>query len=67
MPVRDHQGITLSVFNGLWNRGTPDTVPIDHFSDCNNIDFTGSSSFRTRDGIIPSQTVDVPLVNIKRI
>lgn len=67
MPVRDHQGITLSVFNGLWNRGTPDTVPIDHFSDCNNIDFTGSSSFRTRDGIIPSQTVDVPLANIKRI
>jgi hypothetical protein len=66
MPVRDHQGITLATFNGYWNRGDVDTTPIDHFSDCNNIRFTGNS-FKTRDGIGISQNVAVPLYNIKRI
>ncbi len=66
MPVRDHTGITLSTFNGYWNRGDIDTVPQDHFSDCNNIRFIGNS-FKTRDGIGISQNVSAPLINIKRI
>jgi hypothetical protein len=66
-PVRDHQGIVLTQFNGLWNRGNVDTVPIDHFTDCLNIDFFGSSSFKTRDGIIPLQVGATPLQNVKRI
>jgi len=66
MPVRDHTEITLSTFNGYWNRGDVDTTPIDHFSDCNNIQFVGNS-FKTRDGITISQNVAVPLFNIKRI
>jgi hypothetical protein len=65
-PVRDHTGITLATFNGYWNRGDIDTVPIDHFSDANNIQFLGNS-FKTRDGITISQNVAVPLYNIKRI
>jgi hypothetical protein len=67
MAVRDHQGIPLTAFNGLWQRGNPDTVPVDHFSDCNNIDYFGRSSFQTRPGIAISQTVKVPLSNVKRV
>jgi hypothetical protein len=37
--IRDHQGLVLDKFNGLWNRGDIDTTPRDHFSDCNNIDY----------------------------
>ena len=66
MAVRDHQGIVLDTFNGLWKRGNIDKVPADHFSDCNNIDYYGSSSFRTRDGVGISQSVNVPLSNVKR-
>src|ERR1700681_327809 len=67
MSVRDHTGIPIDTFNGLWNRGDVDTTPPDHFSDGNNFDFVGGSSFRTRPGIAISQTVLVPLSNIKRI
>lgn len=66
-PVRDHIGIPIIAFNGLWERGDTDTTPPDHFSSCNNIDFVAQSSFGTRAGINLSQTVLVPLSNIKRI
>jgi hypothetical protein len=67
MSVRDHQGIAIDKFNGLWDRGDIDTTPPDHFFDCNNIDFIAQSSFGTRPGIAISQDVLVPLTNIKRI
>ncbi len=66
-PVRDHQGLALDKFNGLWGRGDDDTVPQDHFTDCNNIDFIAQSTFATRPGIAISQDVLVPLTNIRRI
>lgn len=64
---RDHTPVILDEFNGLWDRGDLDNVPLDHFSDCDNVTFRGSSSFGTRDGIDISQDVAVPLSNIKRI
>ena len=67
MTVRDHQGLVLDKFNGLWQRGDVDTTPKDHFSDCNNIDFTAQSTFETRPAIAISQEVLVPLGNIRRI
>lgn len=67
MTVRDHTGVVLDKFNGLWDRGNVDETPLDHFSDCNNVKFVGSASFATRDGIGISQSVKVPLINIKRI
>lgn len=68
MPTyRDHQPIVIDQFNGLWNRGDQDNVPLDHFGDCNNIQFSGNSSFATRPGIDISQDVNVPISNIKRI
>lgn len=48
--LRDHQAIRIEEFNGLWDRGDKESVPLDHESDCNNvISFEGG--FRTRDGI----------------
>lgn len=67
MTVRDHQGIAIDKFMGLWDRGDKDSTPIDHFTECNNIRFIANSSFGTRPGIGLSQDVDVPLKNIKRI
>lgn len=67
MSVRDHVGLVLDKFNGLWSREDPDTTPLDHFSDCNNIRYIEGSSFGTRPGIDISQNVNVPLANIKRI
>lgn len=65
-PVRDHQGISISDFNGLWSRDDEFATPIDHFSDCNNVDYI-NKGFETRPGISISQDVLVPLSNIRRI
>lgn len=67
MSVRDHSGIVIDKFNGLWDRGDKDSTPLDHFTECDNIAFFASSSFGTRPGIGLSQDVAVPLANIKRI
>ena len=54
MPVRDHQEIAVEDFYGLYQRGKTtsdaDACPIDHFKDCNNIQFA-MREFSTRDGI----------------
>src|SRR5690348_15450612 len=48
--MRGHEPIVIENFNGLWSRGGADSVPLDHFSDCNNISFI-QSGFKSRDGI----------------
>ena len=65
--LRDHSPITIDKFNGLWARGDSDNCPLDHFQDCENVQFIGDSSFRTRPGIDIHQSVAVPISNIKRI
>ena len=62
----DHKPIVLEEFNGLWQRGDNDETPKDHFSDCNNIRFIGTSAFGTRYGVGISQSVAVPLSNVRR-
>lgn len=64
---RGHPPAILSTFKGLWSHGDPDTVPLDHFSECENLAFDNEDSFTTRPGIGPSQDVSVPLSNVKRI
>jgi hypothetical protein len=57
--LRDHAPIVLEEFNGLWKRGDDDSVPIDHFSDCENVQYF-QSGFETRDGLdthIPAESV----------
>lgn len=65
--MRDHSPITLEEFNGLWSRGDVETTPLDHFSDCENIKFIGSTAFATRDGVGKHQTVAAPLTGILRM
>lgn len=48
--MREHDPIVLEEFNGLWKRGNPESCPIDHFPDCNNIQSI-ESGFETRDGL----------------
>lgn len=50
--MRDHLPVVIENFNGLFARGNADSVPLDHFSDCNNLQFV-QSGFRSRDGIDP--------------
>lgn len=65
--MREHQPIVLDKFNGLWSRGNIEETPLDHFSECNNLQYTSSATFRTRDGIGRHQDVSVPLGNILRM
>lgn len=66
MAVRGHEPKILGPFKGKWARGEEDEVPLDHFSDCNNLRWIGES-FTTRHGIGISQTVAVPLEDVVRI
>lgn len=65
--MREHQGIVLDKFNGFWSRGNVEETPLDHFSECDNIQYSGSATFGTRDGIGRHQDVAVPLGNILRM
>jgi len=64
---RGHPPVVIDQFNGLWRRGDAETTPLDHFADCNNIQFISDNTIRTRPGIGISQDVDVPLENVKRL
>lgn len=48
--MRDHEPITIEEFNGLWKRGDEDSVPEDHASECNNVQYF-ESGVETRDGL----------------
>lgn len=48
--MRDHDTVVTEEFNGWWSRGGEDSVPPDHFVDCENVQFR-QSSFKTRDGL----------------
>lgn len=65
--LRGHKDNLISKFNGLWDQGDPDNTPLDHFSDCENIQYVGVNSFKTRFGIDPFQGVAGPIGNIVRI
>jgi hypothetical protein len=65
--MRDHQPIVLEEFNGLWKKGDIEETPMDHFSECNNLQYVGSSSFGSRYGIGPHQDVASPISNVLRM
>ena len=64
--MRDHEGIVLEEFNGLWQDGDIDAIPIDHFSEATNIQYF-NGGFKTRDGIDLYQSLGTALGNILRI
>lgn len=47
---RNHQPVIIEEFMGLFKRGDPDSCPIDHFSDTDNLKAI-ESGFETRDGL----------------
>lgn len=63
--VGDHSPLPLGPFKGLYTRGTPDEVPLDHFEQLNNFVPVGNG-WTTRPGVGISQDVVAPLENIKR-
>ena len=63
----EHQPIVIDDFKGLFDQDNLDKVPIDHFTDCLNIDYTGLDGFKTRNGIDRHQNVVAPLGNVVRI
>jgi len=50
--MRDHQPYRIENFKGLWKRGDADSCPPDHFTNCNNVQFS-ESSVLSRYGIGP--------------
>jgi len=64
--LRDHPSVVIEEFNGYWNRGGEEAVPLDHFDDCDNIKYI-EGGFETRDGIntFVAQTNIVRMYNYK--
>jgi hypothetical protein len=59
---RGHAPVIIQEFNGLFDRGTDDVVPLDHFQDCLNIRFT-QLGCNTRGGI----SLNTSLADIVRV
>lgn len=67
MAQRGHEPIEISSFKGLYDQGDIEEVPLDHFTDCENIHFPSNDAIASRYGIGPHQDVAVPIANIRRI
>lgn len=65
--MQGHEPQLIDKFNGLWQRGDIEEVPIDHFTDCNNLRFIGSGAIGSRYGVDRYQDVVSPLGNVVRI
>lgn len=64
--MRGHQPIRIEEFNGLYCRGDAESVPLDHFVNCANLDFF-ESGFRTRDGLTNVAIGNSNIFNIRRM
>ncbi len=65
--LRDHPPIVIEEFNGLWDRGGEEAVPLDHFDQADNIQYI-ESGFKTRDGLdtlVPGVSNIVRIYNYK--
>lgn len=67
MPYRGHEEVEISRFGGLFDQGDVEEVPLDHFTDCENLRLIGAEGFGSRYGISPHQDVASPLGNIRRL
>lgn len=63
---RDHEPVVIESFNGLWDRGDPESAPLDHFTQADNIQFF-HSGFQTRDPVDKYQSDANALGRIVRI
>lgn len=63
----EHMALSIDEFKGLYDQGDNEQVPIDHFTDCRNIDFVAVGGVKTRPGVDRHQDVVAPLGNVVRI
>ncbi len=64
--LRDHSPLVIEDFNGLWQRGDPESAPSDHFTQADNIQYF-ASGFETRDPLDKYQSTATPLTKILRV
>jgi hypothetical protein len=64
--MRDHNPITIEEFNGWWQRGSADSTPLDHFSDCVNIQYI-ESGFESRAGIKADLDIGIGFTNLLKV
>lgn len=64
--VRDHEPVVIEDFNGWYDRGDPESCPLDHFNQADNVQYF-NSGVETRDVINIYQELETPLKKIKRI
>lgn len=64
--MRGHSPIVISEFNGLWKRGDAEATPIDHFRDCQNIQYQ-QSGFCTRPGMSIFRVGELPGETIRNV
>lgn len=64
--LRDHEPVVIEEFNGLWDRGDPESCPLDHFTQADNVQYL-HSGVQTRDPIDKWQNTPTPLKAIVRI
>jgi hypothetical protein len=66
MGLRGHEPVVIDNFKGLFERGDPESVPVDHFTQAQNLVHIGNN-ITVRPGIGISQDVAAPLLDIRRI
>src|SRR4249920_1307567 len=64
--TRDHEPVVIEDFNGLWDRGDHESVPLDHFHQADNIQYI-HSGFETRDVIQPFEQSGINTAPIERM
>lgn len=64
--VREHEPVVIENFSGLWDRGDPESAPLDAFTQADNIQYF-HSGFETRDAIDQYQDLTSALKKVKRI
>lgn len=64
--MRGHKAIRIEDFYGLWKRGDDESCPLDHFTDCQNVDYA-QGLVKTRDGITNVSVGGSNIFNIVRM
>lgn len=64
--LREHTPISLTEFNGLWQRGDPEACPKDHFLQADNLQFI-QNGFKSRSGLDKYQVALNHLTGILRV
>ena len=64
--IRDHEPIVIEDFNGWWDRGDPESVPSDHFTVAENIQYF-NSGVETRVPIDKYQAELAHITGVRRV